>query len=140
MNELLTALVAAAKVGFDAPKCGGCPRHAVNEFGDCAHWCKSCLPEGPLVCAHCSGTGLDASDPEKLIGRAMGWLRERKEHVLAPWDTGEVELVRINPENLMEFYGHGREAVWERHEAHDGSPVGLATALLRLVARVGGAA
>lgn len=140
MSELLKALQAAAAVGFDAPRCGKCPRHAVNEHGDCASWCRACLPDGPSPCPHCHATGLDASDPERLIGRALFCLHKRNEHVLLPWDTATVETVRINPENFMEYYGHDREAVAEREEVHDGTPTGLATALLRLVARVGGAA
>lgn len=66
MNELLTALEAAAKVGFDAPECPDCHK---SRF-----------------CPTCRGTFLDASDPEKLIGRAERWLwvRHRNERAFDP--------------------------------------------------------
>lgn len=138
MSPLLDALVAASKVGFDAPKCAKCPRHAVNEFGDCAHWCKSCLPEGPLVCAHCEGTDLDASDPFGLIGRAMMWLWSQKRNVTDDEYPNISAAIRdaetgcgMRGLKLVDDYAVKR---------HDGTPTGLAIALLRLVARVGGAA
>lgn len=137
MTPLLEAAVAARDVGLDVPECTRCPKHAVNEYGDCVHWCQACGATGPLICTYCHATGINP-DPALLGWVALMWLHAHKEHVLLPWDTDTVETVRINPENFMEYYGHDREAVCERDASHDGTPAGLATALLRLVARVGG--
>lgn len=108
MNELLTALVAAQKVGFDAPECPDC------------HKSRSCPT--------CRGTFLDASDPFGLIGRALMALQfsepQFKRHGMF---AGPVVHLG-DPNCSATVSGH-----------HDGTPTGLATALLRLVARVGGA-
>lgn len=120
MNELLTALVAATKVGFDAPKCSSCEDGEI-ESGELA-W--------GYPCANCHATGLDASDPERLIGRALRYLIGNDWTVIqGPFDTiAHPWMLKWPDENAGE------------KEPHDGTPAGLATALLRLVARVGGAA
>lgn len=126
MRELLTALVAASKVGFDAPGCAPCQGTALD-WVSCSG--DACLPvRGCLACPqcrHCSGTGLDASDPEKLIGRAESWLLARGLDIKVTWQALDV-FTLVDPDGY--------------HERHDGTPAGLATAILRLVARVGGAA
>ncbi len=106
MTPLLQALTDAAKAGFDAPECPDCykSRH----------------------CPACRGTGLDASDPERLIGRALLALLpiepQFKRHGIL---RGPV-IHLGDPDCPATVSGH-----------HDGTPTSLATALLRLVARVG---
>ena len=113
MNELLTALVAAAKVGFEAPNCHLClgdkTRHEYREdaFGNPS------VVDTREPCRMCHATGLDASDPERLIGHAFVRLYYKHRMSLRAID-GALDL--------------------------DGTPAGLATALLRLVAQGGGAA
>lgn len=126
MTPLLDALVAAQKVGLDAPVCAAClgrsvapPNPGFEKFG----------------CHRCDATGLDASDPERLIGRADMWLHGRACDVLRRWATNEVVVSWSIPASAL-----APGATPPGHlEPHDGTPTGLATALLRLVARVGGA-
>jgi hypothetical protein len=128
MSPLLEALQAAVKAGFDAPACKD-------------RWCRGgrqhWLDREQTICRTCEGTGLDASDPYGLIGRALVRLRQTGTHVLLPWDTGEVETVWLHAGSNDPWHSHDREAKPEDSEPHDGTPTGLATALLRLVARVG---
>lgn len=122
MNELLTALVAASKVGFDAPKCPGCSGR--GWYAGLARHGES-TDVGPIRdCQDCFGAGLDASDPERLIGRAESWLLARGLDIKVTWRALDV-FTLVDPDGY--------------HERHDGTLVGLATALLRLVARTGGA-
>ena len=138
MNELLTALQAAAKAGFDAPKCNMCNGAAsvavrscwmCEDYGrDHAHDCEP--PPSSKPCARCHATGLDASDPERLIGRAAGWLLKRKHYPAI--HTYLVNVCFVNYTEVGDML--------ELDQAHDGTPAGLATALLRFVVWVGGAA
>lgn len=116
MTPLLEALQAASKVGFDAPVCDKCE-------GRGRYYC---CPEHP--CDWCDATGLDASDPEKLIGRAMMWLADRNSVTL----YGSPVVLKPSV-----FLGH--QYTPDHEEDHDRTETGIATALLRLVARVGGA-
>jgi hypothetical protein len=122
MTLLLEALTAAAKVGFDAPKCGRCDGHP-----------HSYPATYGMECPPCSGTGLDASDPFGLIGRALGWLELRACDVLHRWPTNEVIVYWDVPVGAMPPGQVARELV----ERHKSTPESRATALLRLVARVG---
>ena len=162
MNALLQALTDAARVEFDAPKCGRCAgagTTARDEFADATctackgKWCAVCSPvsqwcecdhmgrhqgyECPDVndepCPACHATGLDASDPHGLIGRALGWLETRACDVLHRWPTNEVIVYWDVPVGAMPPGQVARELV----ERHNSTPESRATALLRLVARVG---
>jgi hypothetical protein len=75
-----------------------------------------------MDCLDCHATGLDASDPERLIGRALVWLLARGLEAKVTWHTLDV-FTLADPD--------------DHHDTHDGTPAGLAAALLRLVARVG---
>lgn len=123
MNELLTALVAAAKAGLDAPRCPFCTDglRVIHSPEDATFL----RPSEELPCSTCHNTGLDASDPERLIGRAESWLLARGLDIKVTWRTLDV-FTLADPDGY--------------HEQHDSTPAGLAIALLRLVARVGGAA
>lgn len=130
MSPLLEALVAASKVGFDAPRCSFCTSGTRVD-----HFSWPSVNSGKatvLKCAACRGTGLDASDPERLIGRAEQWLMSKYQHPrLESYPT------------TTHFSIHGSAygvVVRLEHESHNRTPEGRATALLRLVARVGGEA
>lgn len=124
MSELLEALQAAAVVGFDAPAC---------------YWCSA----GPMAtreeyrrnCNDCHGAGIDASDPFGLIGRAMTWFWTQGRNVT------DDEYLSISAAVRDAETGCGMRGLKlagdHRVERHDGTPAGIATALLRLVARVG---
>jgi hypothetical protein len=86
-----------------------------------------------MYCPACQGAGLDASDPERLVGRAHAWLHANACDVLHRWPTNEVIVYWDVPVGAMPPGQVARELV----ERHDGTPTGLATALLRIVARVG---
>ena len=103
MTPLLQALADGAKVGFDAPLCTASYCHDGAE------------------CPDCGLTGLDASDPYGLIGRAFAWLVDR----------GLLDSSR-HMQTWSDWNGGPKF-----HEEHDRTPTSLATALLRLVARVG---
>ena len=112
MNELLQALQAAANAGFDAPPCNDCHGNAAWAGID---------GEGWYECPACHATGLDASDPERLIGRAMADLhcnrRMSLHRIGADIDS---DLIKLPPMD------------------DDGDRQGeFATALLRLVTRFG---
>ncbi len=134
MTPLLQALTDAARAGFDAPKCGKCRGTGASMTDTCwrcadfgwDHERECDPPPKSEPCAKCHGTSLDASDPERLIGRAL------------------IALLPIEPQ----FNRHGilRGPVIHLGDPdcpatvsghHDGTPTSLATALLRLVARVG---
>jgi hypothetical protein len=117
MNELLQALTDAAKVGFDAPRCRPCIERPVTRFT----FSGEPLPN-LVYCPVCHATGLDASDPERLIGRAMVWLLARGLEAKVTWHTLDV-FTLADPDDY--------------HECHDNTPTGLAAVLLRIVARVG---
>lgn len=128
MNELLNALQAAAKAGFDAPKCRACGGNGSN---------FSARTFDDIACKRCKETGLDASDPFGLIGRAMMWLWSQKRNVTDDEYPNISAAIRdaetgcgMRGLKLVDDYAVKR---------HDGTPTGIATALLRLVARVGGA-
>lgn len=142
MTPLLEAAVAAREVGFDAPRCLNC------------QWCETCMSrafpfecdpacedcggsglrpvsdEDTGLCVDCDSTGLDASDPEHLIGRAQDWLLSKYAHP-------NLSLFPKTAHFTIHSSAYG-SVVRLEHENHDGTPAGLATALLRLVARVGG--
>lgn len=126
MTPLLEALQAASKVGFDAPVCDKCE-------GRGRYYC---CPEHP--CDWCDATGLDASDPEKLIGRAMMWLWSRNSNVT------DADYLNISAAARDAETGCGVRGLklfgCYKFERHDGTPTSLAAALLRLVARAGGKA
>ena len=129
MNDLLAALVAASKAGFDAPRCGWCIPDDAPEGNE---WSQGSRQR----CVHCLTTGLDASYPFGLIGRAMGWLWGQKRNVTDDEYPNISAAIRdaetgcgMRGLKLVDDYVVKR---------HDGTPTGLATALLRLVARVGG--
>lgn len=138
MTPLLQALQAAAAVGFNAPCCKFCTDglQTISSPDDA----RFLRPAEELPCSACDATGLDTSDPERLIGRAMGWLYAHKQHVLVPHDTAEVETVDLRAERHESYSYHEREAVSDDSQPHDGTETGIATALLRLVVRVGGKA
>ena len=129
MTPLLEAAVAARKAGFDAPRCYHCGWCGMCA-GSGAKDCPLCGGEGlrgakaarERDCAHCHATGLDVSDPERLIGRAFAWLVDR----------GLLDSSR-HMQTWSDWNGGPK-----LHEEHDRTPTGLAAALLRLVARVGG--
>lgn len=119
MTELLTALVAASRVGFDAPGCQFCSGYGVDpETG-----------HDPYPCSACHATGLDASDPERLIGRAMMVLHLVEPQFKRHGMFGGPVVHIGDPECPATVSGY-----------YDGTPASLATAMLRLVARTGGAA
>lgn len=122
MTPLLEALCDAAKVGFDAPKCRRCDGCGQVQ-GEYTGYFR--------LCSLCHATGLDASDPERLIGRAHAWFHDNACDVLHRWPTNEVRAFRDIPIRLIPNGATPPEYV----ERHDGTPTGLATALLRLVAR-----
>jgi hypothetical protein len=121
MTPLLQALTDAAKVGLDGPKCAACYGNGSNFSGHLFD---------DIACKWCHATGLDASDPERLIGRAMVWLESEMHQVTF---TQRVALSR----NLPNTVQTNHTTLGARKEHHDGTPTGFATALLRLVARVG---
>lgn len=124
MTPLLEAAVAAREVGLEMPKCDRCEGRGRYH----------CCPEH--LCDWCDATGLDASDPERLIGRAMMWLWSRNSNIT------DAEYPNISAAARDAETGCGMRGLklfgYYRFERHDGSPTSLATALLRLVARVGG--
>lgn len=125
MTPLLEALVAASKVGFDAPKCGHC--YGLGSWTQASTGVR-------LSCIDCNATGVDAGDAEFLIGLADLWLHGRSCDVLRRWATNEIIVFWDVIDSALPPADRVAPELVERH---DGTPAGLATALLRLVARVG---
>jgi len=128
MTPLLQALSYAARVGFDAPRCRPCIERPVTRFT----FSGDPLPD-LMYCFACQGTGLDVSDPERLIGRALVWLESRACDVLHRWPTNEVIVYWDVPVGAFPPGQVARELI----ERHNSTPESRATAILRLVARVG---
>ena len=124
MTPLLQALTDATKAGFDAPLCSDCRGNAAWAGID---------GEGWYECPACHATGLDASDPYGLAGRAHVWLETRACDVLHRWATNEVIVSWEVPTSTLPPGTTPPEHV----ERHNSTPESRATALLRLVARVG---
>lgn len=120
MTPLLEALCDAAKVGFDAPKCRRCDGCGQVQ-GEYTGYFR--------LCSLCHATGLDALDPERLIGRAHAWLLFTHTHP-------NLSLFPKTAHFTLHGSAYG-SVIRLEHENHDGTPTGLATALLRLVARAG---
>lgn len=127
MTPTLEALQSAAKAGFDAPECLDCMGRGGFATPD---------GEGWHHCFTCHATGLDASDPERLIGRAMAWLQHKGATNTArrddDWHAPPFKVDFTWPTCV------GLPCSVTITEAHDGTLTGLAAAMLRLVARVGG--
>ena len=115
MTPLLEAAVAAREVGLSVPECPDCKGH--GEFAGLDG-------EGWYQCGNCHATGIDP-DPARL-----GW-------VAYLFLTGQEGF----SSGAKHTYWHPE---WHPHwkdtfaEFHDGTETGIATALLRLVARAGG--
>ena len=114
MTPVLKALVTAQRAGFDAPKCVTC--HGSGRT------------KGPVLdwsCEACCATGLDASNPEMLSGRAMLHLFKRN-HVIFHHE--------VDPMFPSQVYWGPKD--WPIDSARcDMSTEGLAIALLELVSR-----
>ncbi len=126
MTPLLQARPDAVRVGFDAPKCQAC-----DGAGELADETRTYVRN----CCRCHATGLDASDPYGLMGRAMVWLWSHERNAT------DAEYPNISAAIRDAETGCGMRGLKlvddYKFERHDGTPTGLATALLRLVARVG---
>ncbi len=112
MTPILQALTDAARVGFDAQPCRSCPYRGPAAVGPCSV---------------CEGTGLDASDPERLIGRAERWLLARESY----------PRIWTFPASVVYFWTDASGKERDVSALHDNTAGSHATALLRLVARVG---
>lgn len=144
MSELLKALqaaAAAAAVGFDAPRCGRCNGSAVatiracQKVHDCGDEPDQCDPPACIKSCHrCHATGLDDSDPERLLGRAMAWFW------LKGYDICDRPLDYCNPGGKRCLKVVMKVVMEDVKEPHNKTAKDRATAILRLVARVGGAA
>lgn len=130
MTPLLQALQAAARAGFDAPRCKFCTDglQAIASPDDATFL----RPAEELPCPACDATGLDASDPERLIARAIAHLHDHARDVVFRYATNEVTVYSdVSPSCLPPGVPLPQDS-----ERHDGTATGRATALLRLAARV----
>ena len=151
MTPLLEAAVAAREVGLVVPECKECwkcPKchgdgNLYHEDAESPSYCRNCGATGSTnrtlsdkpdpACKHCHATGIN-SDPARLGWVALMWLRARDEIRLDPGNEHANPLVNRKP------VIHFRDEYDARNESaiHDGTETGIATALLRLVARAGG--
>ena len=113
MNPLLEAAVAAREVGLVVPECEDC--EGARGFK------SSCYHNNFRPCLRCHATGINP-DPALLGWVAFAWLVDR----------GLLDSSR-HMQTWSDWNGGPK-----LHEEHDRTPTGLAAALLRLVARVGG--
>ena len=147
MSELLEAAVAAREVGLAVPECEACWRcpkchgdgNLYHEDTEGPSYCRNCgatgstnrtlSPKPDPACQTCRATGINP-DPARLGWVAMIWLLARHSDLsvmrrrVSRYESGE---------STLEAPMATRKA-----EDHDGTETGIATALLSLVARVGG--
>lgn len=69
-HQLLEALEEASIYGFDAPKCKSCNGSKRISRNSLKMWPWS-HEVNSITCLKCNGTGFDASDSEKIIGRVL---------------------------------------------------------------------
>lgn len=131
MSPLQKALRDAVAVGFDAPKCSEC-----GGTGEILQR-RYVLLVASRPCASCAGCGYDATDPRTVSARACLWLLERG-YTISP-DEGAAEKGtlgdRVSAERWLLRWRRGPSE--DHPEAHDGTPEGLALALLRIVVAEG---
>ncbi len=134
MTPLLQALVAASKVGFDAPKCHLCLGHKTrHEYREPTTYGGAYAYDTGEPCRMCHATGFDVSDPDRLVGRALGWIHDNVIDVTFKWATDEVILFRDIPASALP----PGERAPEDSERHNGTAESRAIAILTLIARTG---
>lgn len=119
MTPLLEAAVAARQAGLDVPKCVRCARNEVLAAGP--------REPAPWMCNYCGDTDINP-DPARLGWAAEGWLLAREHYPVIHAYPVSTRFVNYTEAGDM----------LELDQAHDKTSEGRTTALLRLVARVGG--